>query len=129
MTLALSKHVHGAFCVTLNPKVILMVKQKAVATPRIKRKKVDREPVEFDAMVEELELICDISFNKRYNLFVDRHPFEVRLCSVDSTNILAYFTRDHTTRDCEYLPQSSLMQDLIATSECPKVTTFIKRYG
>tara|TARA_Y100000310_G_scaffold279237_2_gene298225 strand:- start:625 stop:945 length:321 start_codon:yes stop_codon:yes gene_type:complete len=106
-----------------------MVKQKAITTPRAKHKTKDQEPVEFDAMVEELELICDVSFNKRYNLFVDRHPFEVRLCSVDSTNILAYFTRDHTTRDCEYLSQSSLMQDLITTSECPKVTTFIKRYG
>jgi len=106
-----------------------MVKQKAVATPRAKSKKTDHEPVEFDAMVDELELICDVSFNKRYSLFVDRHPFEVRLCSVDSTNILAYFTRNHTTRDCEYLCQSSLMQDLIITSECPKVATFIKRYG
>ena len=93
------------------------------------RNKTKEKPSEFDAMVQELESICDISFNKRHNLFVDKHPFEVRLCSVDSTNILAYFCQKHTSRGCEYLSQSSLMHDLIATSECPKVSTFIENYG
>ena len=94
-----------------------------------KRNQEDPVTDDFADMVRELESICEVSFNKRHSLFVDKRPFEVRLCSVDSSNILAYFYRDHATRDCEYLSQSSLMQDLTSTVDCPKVTAFIERYG
>lgn len=106
-----------------------MAKRKTSTEVQPKKKATAKKIDEFDAMVIELDSICDISFNKRHSLFLDKRPFDVRLCSVDSSNILAYFFRAHATRDCEYLSQSSLMQELISTGTCPKVTSFIERYG
>jgi|21_taG_2_1085346.scaffolds.fasta_scaffold01151_4 hypothetical protein len=106
-----------------------MAKRKTATAPRAKRKVVEEAPDHFDEMTVELESMCDVSFNKRYNLFLDKRPYEVRLCSVDASNILAYFFRSHATRDCEYLSQSSLMHDLVSTGDYPNVTAFIKRHG
>ncbi len=106
-------------------RTVAMAKRKTAAKKKVAEPASDN----FDDVVTELEEICDVSFNKRHSLFVDKRPFEARLCSVDSSNILAYFYRDHATRDCEYLSQSSLMPELISTAVCPKVQAFIERYG
>ena len=106
-----------------------MAKRKTSTEVQPKKKATAKKIDEFDAMVMELDSICGISFNKRHSLFLDKRPFDVRLCSVDSSNILAYFSRAHATRGCDYLSQSSLMQELISTGTCPKVTSFIERYG
>jgi len=106
-----------------------MAKRTTSAKPQPKKQAATKKMDDFDMMVLELDSICDVSFNKRHSLFLDRKPFEMRLCSVDSTNILAYIFREHATRDYEYLSQSSLMQELVSTGSYPMVKTFIKRYG